>query len=174
MWWVALQQCSHSSNNTTSQTNILCPRLNSFSNSFVEVNKTFWLLIFIHFCFLFGWPEERREKKPCCIDSDICDAENEEREHTVSLYSEEKIDKEARAELGPDSLTCGHRAEEEGVTRVGAVWSVTYSWVMREQSGTSMWRRNSLKPGSIKSKEVSLTAGIFAVYLTVYLRFIGA
>ena len=25
------------------------------------------------------------------------------------------------AELGPDSLTCGHRAEEEGVTRVGAV-----------------------------------------------------
>ena len=81
------------------------------------------MLIFIHFCFLFGWPEdERREKKPCCIDSDICDAENEERGHTVSLYSEKKIDgKPAEmAELGPDSLTCGHRAEEEGVTRVGA------------------------------------------------------
>ena len=82
------------------------------------------MLIFIHFCFLFGWPEEGREKKPCCIDSDICDAENEERGHTVSLYSEEKIDMEAGVEmeeLGPDSLTCGHRAEEEGVTRVGAV-----------------------------------------------------
>ena len=151
MWWV---HCNSALTLlTTSQTNILCPRLNSFSITFVEVKRLSFKV------------------QSNSISVQMADAEENRRLGYIFHWGEKDL------RCNDESF---HWICEESVTRwQGAPvmgCSVTYSGVMRY--ATEPVRTNIsdklAKTWLNQIKESCPVARIFAVYLTVYLRFIGA